>query len=281
VKYALIAILFSIQAFGYSIEFHGKLSALSFKVLKSCGLNSSLDSNLVIESSIDEDTDPYKAWGVFSRIWNWHFYGEGFWQQKSSSKYSLNKTFSRRWKDLLTLRDQAFLIQDPIQQKKEISNIAGALAHYIQDVTNPAHIVPIYHGPGRLDSFDYYTLKNNDYNFFSQKICEDILRFSKLKSISDILKMVAFATFQNMKKEFIFLENDTARKIMFSKAYWQYPQASTDFFGRYGEFGNSFGETDLDDRKNIKIDQAVFDDFFFAQNILALIGSSALILKIQ
>ena len=45
-----------------------------------------------------------------------------------------------------------------VQNIEELSEALGALTHYIQDLANPSHVLPIYHDPSNKDGFDEYPL---------------------------------------------------------------------------------------------------------------------------
>ncbi|WP_225596978.1 hypothetical protein [Achromobacter sp. ACM04] len=89
------------------------------------------------------------------RIANWHFYNrDGKLRDSWFANRSLDAIFAKRNAELETL------LAAKTRDSEQIYERAGRVLHYIQDMSVPAHVVPVYHAKlpllGGGDPFDAY-----------------------------------------------------------------------------------------------------------------------------
>ncbi len=115
----------------------------------------------------------------------------------------------------------------------------GHAIHHIQDMTVPAHVVPVEHG--FFDGFESYTL-NGDIS--SQWTCADLVTMVT-DDLPLILRSTAEQTLDAVQNfQFELVNKDTRKTLRASgTGFWQ--EAAGDEFGNYGSFGNNFGVTEF------------------------------------
>jgi hypothetical protein len=257
-------------SWAYSIPNHQHLSLLTFELISACGYHSQFDPETVAQWSGNEDNSPYNG-TVITRLRNWHFYnnsqGEDLWVLGSL----INKTFHSRWRELLNF------FNDPYRRSDQ-SQIAGALSHFIQDVSNPAHSVPIYHGPGHSDLFDYFPIQKKKLRESFPDACAELNQLKDLPA-TKLLNQMASKTLVHIEKDFSYQRNGQIVFAPFSKAYWVSPILDNDsFFSEYGLFGNTFGQNRVN---GIFIEQKIFEEFAIERQLDAIVGTAALVLNLE
>lgn len=285
-----ISLLWNSLAYSYSIENHLKISSLSIELIKHCQIPNAVNANEVIQFSGREDSSPHHA-SIYTRLTNWHFYTHD--QKKDDWILSpiIRREFWKRWDFLIKE------LENSEEQSSELGPLTGAIAHYIQDVTNPAHVVPVYHGPGVKDKFDSFPILETDIrNAFSEhcsSLKED--QFSVLETLEESARK----SFSAIQKSFQYQKNGQTYESSFSEAFWLRESDETGFFGEYGALGNNYGETEFKHpiwyrhqnygpRKTIKrkshqykIDESVFKSFSLQQQMDAVVNTARLILFIN
>ncbi|KQQ64395.1 hypothetical protein ASF84_25995 [Pseudomonas sp. Leaf127] len=95
-----------------------------------------------------EDTGVLTAW---QRLTHWHFYNR---DGKLLPFWFIDRNIDR----IFALRVEA--LEQLLQQKRppitEVYEQAGRVLHYIQDMSVPAHVVPVFHVAGSADPFDSF-----------------------------------------------------------------------------------------------------------------------------
>lgn len=187
-----------------------------------------------IEGSVKEDDIDI----TFQRLLNWHFYDPG--SRLGRAWWGAYKSDSKRFADLVEK-----LSATRKEKLPEIYELAGRIAHHIQDMSSPPHAVPVYHLA--KDPFDKYA---------THKIDGYTLTPSQLNSVKKDRRELDFSTLSILRKE---AAEETIREIgdtiIFQgtvigedwSEYWRsYEQVGTECgedpdkdFGCYGK--NSFG----------------------------------------
>jgi len=270
----LFVILNSVNSFGYEPDKgHEPLINTALKVYSECvtepnliyGINERkriIQGDLAMDKGLKFnliDWISLREEGVFTkkrRIFNWHFYNP---ERISYSKVGLiEQSHSRLWGDL---------IKGINKNNKEYNKLLflGGIIHLIEDLTVPAHVIPVYHGPTAVKHLGPKQLEplvsymQNEGKEHSKKIADkidsispDITRLEKELlnnkqfclavqkenlSLTDIRLSVAQFTLEYLKNE---IPNCPGVKW---QDFWIQP-TNQEYFGRYNVKGENplFGE---------------------------------------
>jgi hypothetical protein len=257
-------ILFSKQVSGYSTSTHIVLTQRAIEEYRFCNQTtgakniSSDEEKIIYQNNISEDTV------LWRKVLNWHFFNPTKDLGAGTLGHGHGSFVSRFHK----------LEQD--MQKKPSLKTLGRLTHYVQDVTNPAHVAPVYHTSN--DSFDNYNFQENLPPFISASDCQKIAGDAN-KSYWEVLVSTANHTLSEMNSSFSYTKGDIAQSITWSEAFWDLnygPGSKKPGFGHYGIFGNQFGSLEIGE---YKVDPTVYSNFAKQQTRDAL-NATILLLEI-
>ena len=117
--------------------------------------------SLIAEGSKKEDE------GVFTRKMNWHFY------RAENSPYlkpflfgGIHPSSRKRFIEHATILTEKVNTNNNV---KSIFLLAGRIIHHIQDMSTPAHVIPIYHGPS-LNPLHSFSIKDGFEEFSKSNI---------------------------------------------------------------------------------------------------------------
>ncbi len=148
---------------------HSRLLHLAYEALTVCESSPQVfsieDINIMTLGSVAMDEgdlgfdgvtkqNPFNPW---HRLFNWHFYPL---VEEHSDYLLVNPSYKNLW-DWLKLGYQTD------QNRHNKLMYLGGLAHFIEDMANPSHSVPAFHGPGVKDGID---LIEPDYQKIKQEI---------------------------------------------------------------------------------------------------------------
>src|SRR6185312_2705869 len=133
---------------GYDPERHGKYTEAAFTLYHDHCKPALLPCESV--GSIVEGAKAEDAL-TLTRACNWHFYNREGQVRWRGVNRNLDAVFRQR------IRKLEKQLKTRKSHPSEIYKVAGQVLHYIQDMTVPAHVVPIYHGPGHKDLVDGYS----------------------------------------------------------------------------------------------------------------------------
>ena len=162
-------------------------------------------------------------------------------------------------------------------RKKPSWKVLGGILHYVQDVTNPAHVAPVFHTTA--DCFDNFPFDSNVWLPFSADRCKAIYQEPSMKKgYWENIDAVAKETLARIEQPFLFTRGGVAQIDSWSHAFWdpQYTSKGNNGLGAYGVFGNRFGVADFG---NVKVDSGDFLEFAATQIHSALDASLLLIEK--
>lgn len=189
------------------------------------------DVSKIIHGNLREDINPA------NKLKHWHFYhptkdlGKGIMGWGFAS-------FTERYKEA-----------DIKLKKRNALKALGTKTHYLQDVTNPAHVAPIYHGLG--DGFDFYNFKADWPEKISKQKCQEIysratdFKKSGEKSTFSIVNRVTKATLEKMQEKVMVISQSHHGFYSWEEAFWSTkfgPTSKQANFGEYGFLGNTFGK---------------------------------------
>jgi len=135
-------------AFGFDPKLHAEYTAAAFTLYeKHCQPAPPAKAGESIVKGVKAEDGP-----TLTRITNWHNNNRDRLVRRTSGvvKRNLDAVFRRR---ICRLEKR---LKRTESKPAGIYKAAGRVLHYIQDMSVPAHVVPIYHGPGRKDRFDGY-----------------------------------------------------------------------------------------------------------------------------
>lgn len=141
-------------AFGFDPELHGKYTEAAFTLYREhCQptLSSEAGGSTVTGVKAEDGLTP-------TRASNWHFYNRDGQVRRAwwGAERNLDAVLRQRIREL----EKRLETREP--DPSEIYKAAGRVLHYIQDMSVPAHVVPIYHGPGLKDRVDGYPPSGGD-----------------------------------------------------------------------------------------------------------------------
>ncbi len=214
----------------YDAEIHQQLTFIAARQLNRCmqadsrvPLLSALETRYIAKANVAQ-ADP----NVFVRMFRWPYYNRAD-QTNRSTLGVIDTRFHDHFKALLRDMEEA---NSRRQQLREL----GRVINYVQDVSSPAHAVPVYTGRWwRLsmgDRFDRYRLRSERVESAAQSLCGALLPMPV--SLSAVLADAAQETIYAVQGPI------TGFPATW-ESYWKLAQ-NEDEFGEYGRAGNSFGE---------------------------------------
>lgn len=156
----------------------------------------------------------------------------------------------------------------------------GVAIHYLQAVTIPANVVPIFHPrPWRWpagDRFSQFPLNVDEFASELGDLCPEVLSTPADESYQTLLDRTAAATIAAIRAPIA--DMDATWQV-----FWREEEPGR--FGSYGAAGNSFGRAARfpcgDDECVLLDDDPIYRDFAFTQHRLALIGTMRAMLVLQ
>lgn len=261
-----IVLLSSVSASAYKPDLHAKLTIAAFDALNSClgkNIYSVSTAKFVAQKNHAEDNVTPE------RLANWHFYAPEHRHVKSVGlmKKTLHDLFDKKEAAMLTAENKKAL--------------AGSLLHYIQDVSVPAHVVPVFHG---FDAFDGYPIFVNKFLKEAKTLCSEFKTLKgKYFSPSDMLDAVALNTKESLNEEFILFVNGNPETRVWA-IFWP-KKNQNKLFGEYSkDLGNSFGKIKSfscgrRDKNTCKVSSKSYDTFAYERQKQAVLFSMLLIEK--
>ncbi len=194
---------------------------------------SNSDISKIVAGNLREDINPA------NKLKHWHFYHPTKELGKGTMGWGY-ASFTERFKEA-----------DTKLKKRNGLKALGTKSHYLQDVTNPAHVAPIYHGLG--DGFDFYHFKADWPEKISKEKCQEIyarvVEFKKSGETSSfsLVNRVTLATLDKMQETILVVSNTHHGFYSWEEAFWSTksgPTSKQANFGEYGFLGNTFGKPD-------------------------------------
>jgi len=220
--------------------------------------------NEIIQGSADEDETQ-----LLSRALNWHFYR----QENSPTPKKVKFIFYPTSENIFQKRIKQFQSEKDLKKKY---NILGRIIHHIQDMTTPAHILPIYHGPGLPfywnkifidDYFENFLAKNNNLIEVPEINLENLEKF---ESFWDAYHKTAETTLSEILKI-----NLPSEKRPYSKFWKHWTEEEWDEVSGFGIYGNEhqkFQNYENDDLPELLEIQKKITDHAIKSTIILLRG---------
>jgi hypothetical protein len=158
-KLILLVSIFFFSSAGHTIskDMHQVVTITSINAYQNCiqklQLNDSLKAgiNSIVKATKEEDESP-----LLERYLNWHFY-DAF-REDNDNRMGRSLTGARKSLHYI-YNDRVDSLVDAINKTnlEQIYQYTGSVLHYIQDMTVPAHVAPIYHYKFLfIDKSDYF-----------------------------------------------------------------------------------------------------------------------------
>jgi hypothetical protein len=150
-----ILLLFSSTGYTISKDKHQVVTINAINAYQNClqklGLEDSLKAgvSVIAEATKEEDESP-----LLERYFNWHFYDA----YRETDLY-MGLSLTRANKSLHCIynkRVDSLVSAIKNENIEQIYKYTGSVIHYIQDMTVPAHVAPIYHYNFIIDKSDYF-----------------------------------------------------------------------------------------------------------------------------
>ncbi|RMH60290.1 MAG: hypothetical protein D6678_06165 [Zetaproteobacteria bacterium] len=216
----------------------------------------------IVEGSKDADTRPLHV-----RSTNWHFYkANDALRPIETHLLWVPITVYPTSDHILRLRIEALRKECAKGVSDDLFNLVGRILHHTQDMSTPAHVVPVYHGmdilnlvPDALnvrDSFEEYSERHSVSELATLNIgAEDFAALTTdpphlLDNYNQAAQRTLHLLFNEPAMRFTAHVNGQLQQLDWS-IFWQpwdaqlEDEASRHGFGQYGPLGPHFGETEV------------------------------------
>jgi hypothetical protein len=226
----MLILMLASSCYAFEPERHELISNSAASLYETC-TGRAISKELLFafaKSAADED-----EWGL-TRALNWHFYNNGhrighYWKFIFYCNGSNEKIYHQRVQTLdgmLTAKASAI----------KIYAAAGRVAHHIQDMSVPPHVMPIYHlGDDNFDNYIPVSMPAAD----NAAICKEVN--GTVVEPFELLERAAQNTLKAVAKPVVFADGKTFENETWMK-FWGGPDdQDLSGFKTYGEYGNIFG----------------------------------------
>jgi len=238
----------------------------------------------LIEGSRDADTKP-----LHIRSTNWHFYRANDLLQPIHIRILglMPLTIYPTSDHILKLRIGELQKECRKGPSDDLFNLVGRILHHTQDMSTPAHVVPVYHGLDVLDLVEDAINVRDSFEDHSETISEQTLADMDI-SHARFNAIVAnpcdlFSNYDTAARRSLALLYEGATSTFSARLngedttlpwslFWQpwtaglHDDASLHGFGQYGILGKHFGQTDIHvNGDHFHIPADVYDTFYRQQ----------------
>ena len=225
----------SVVAFAYEGRAHQQLTFIAARQFNNCVPQvpalqrfSALDTRYIVKANVAQADG-----GVFSRMFRWSYYNRAD-QTGRTSWGVIDTRFHDHFEELV---DDTRWSTD---KSKRLKNF-GRILNYIQDVTSPARVVPVFTNRWWRfsvgDRFDRFRIDTEAVEQAVENICAELVGTDidgGLASFQDVLEDAASQTILAVRAPIYGFPATW-------QAYWEFA-SEPDAFGEYGPAGNTFGE---------------------------------------
>ena len=267
-------LLLALDASAYNGTFHQQLTFIAARQFNNCAhvspeveRLSALDTRFIARANVSQAES-----NVFTRMFRWNYYN----RDDQTGRSALGMIETRFHAHFEAIVDDTRWSDD---RQRRLKNL-GRILNYVQDMSSPARVVPVYTGRWWRfsvgDRFDRYPLDAEVVEQAVEDLCADVLNTAG--SFQDVLDDVATQTIKAVKAPIYGFPTTW-------EAYWQFAKED-DEFGEYGPAGNAFGERTRfrcgeEERCLVLKDDPLYRDFATARHISAVIASIRAIALMQ
>lgn len=211
-------------------------------------------------------------WPWLNRLKMWHFYSPK--KPPKGSVFQLAAfAIETRLNGWIGLLQESF---DATNDPAIAYALAGAAIHYVQDMTVPSHVVPIFH-PGIFnwgDAFDSYLVRESSLPV-TESSCREM--FADRGNFETIINTTAEDTKASLHGA---IDESKLHRLSW-ESFWD-TSLDGDGFGKYGCFGNSFGDERLTCGTNrFEVEKCVYVSFARARHEQAVRGTISILAALQ
>lgn len=249
----------------YDSEVHQRLTFIAAQQFNQCMQSQNLERLSALDTRYLVKANIAQAEGnVFTRTFRWSYYNR---KDQTSRTFLgvLDTRFHNRFKELLGRLDGSRT------RHRELQTL-GRLVNFIQDVTSPAHVVPVYTGRwwrfSTSDRFDRFAVDEDRVTRAIADSCSYVL--DPPASYEAVLVDAASNTLTAVQGPIFGFPTTW-------EAYWKLAE-NPDDFGEYGVAGNQFGQRTQfrcngDERCLLLKDDPLYQDFATARHVSAVLAT--------
>lgn len=220
----------SVSALAYEGDIHQQLTFIAARQFNDCARMdevlprlSALDTRYIVRSNVAQAET-----GMFGRMFRWNYYNRA--DQGHRSFWGIIDTrFHGHFETLV-----ASASESPTRERR--LKTLGRILNYVQDVTSPSRVVPVYTGRwwrfSVSDRFDRFRLRAAEVAEAAADMCEQLRE--PQGTFQQVLEGAAQETMNAVRAPI-------AGFPATWEAYWRF-SSDPDDFGDYGPAGNNFGE---------------------------------------
>jgi hypothetical protein len=264
----------------YEADIHQQLTFIAARQFNQCAQASeevarlsALDTRYVVKSNVAQADGNF-----FVRMFRWRYYNRA--DQTNKSMLGLIET---------RFHEHFAALVDAVEEDHERDarlRALGRVMNYVQAVTSPAYVVPVYAGRwwrfSMSDRFNRFPLDAQRVERAVSDSCEVIAGDSR-NSYGAILNETASDTLRAVRSPIFGFPSTW-------EAYWSFAKDPADF-GEYGAAGNNFGER-AEFRCGVRAlgtrqwclllkDDPLYQDFAFERHVAAAIASMRIFAVLQ
>ncbi|MEE4361159.1 MAG: hypothetical protein V2I63_06500 [Pseudomonadales bacterium] len=272
---ALILLLLPVSAAAYRDDVLQQLTFLAAKRFNRCVEGTAIPRltalqvrNLVRGNLAEADAN------VLRRATRWSYYDRSDQEDRRVLGF-INTSMHERFED----RSARVLETSPLRDALRYEDL-GTVIHYLQSVTIPADVVPIFHPrPWRWPSGDRFSNYPVDLEALTESVsdlCLEVLATPEDANFESILNRTAALTMAAIRSPISDMQASW-------HVFWEEDEPGR--FGSYGIVGNSFGRAAHfpcgDAECHLLEDDPIYRDFALAQHRLAVLSTMRAVLVLQ
>ena len=280
-SFALLCLVSSCQwvvtttaAYGYESKIHQQLTFVAARQFNRCMQNntaiarfSALDTRYIVKANTAQADG-----NIFRRMFRWNYYNRAT-QKNRVALWLIDTRFHSHFNYVerrIERRDE----------RKDRMRDLGKLLNYVQDVTSPAHVVPVYTNRwwrwSWSDKFDRYPVDQPRLEAALQDTCEYVTL--PAAQFQDVLVEVANDTIMAVQGKILGFPTTW-------ESYWRFAK-KPESFGDYGSAGNAFGDHSQfkcgeGQRCLLLKDDPLYRNFAHDRHVAAAIGSMRAMFLLQ
>lgn len=239
----------STGAHGYQGELHQQLTFLSAKQLSRCSdvaplrnqqhtqlpgdRLSALDTRYVVRANVARAKS-----NIFARTFRWNYFDVS--REGSETVIGVFDTrFNERFKNVSTRLLNA-------QQRRDRLEAFGEMLSYLQDVSTPSRVVPVFTGRwwafSMQDRFDRYSIDVGRLEADSDALCNEVVDMLAQVADQDLASSLRNLLMQSGRRTLNAVEQTISGMPARWTVFWQPSEKNPGGdFGDYGAAGNNFG----------------------------------------
>ena len=221
---------FAAELYSYDSDIHQQLTFLAAKQYSKCAERdnvlyrpSALDVRYLVRANVAQADA-----GFFSRIFRWNYYSPDLQDQKDVL-WLIETRFQGHYRGLLRQIEMGNKTEDRLKA-------VGRVISYLQDVTSPPRVVPVFTGRwwrfSFSDRFDRFPV---DADAIDERLTDSCAKLTRNPiDFESLLSVTANATILAIKEKIL------GYPVTW-EAFWSFGEEIGDF-GEYGIAGNQFGK---------------------------------------